>query len=555
MKAVRWLALVPMLLALVSGCSNKGSKVVAKVGEKEITVREVEDAYRRAADRFAYLGDDLDAKREFLNEVINKELLGMEARSRGLDKDDRVRVQYEKAKRQLLLSNLYEDEVLKKVKVTRKDLKEELDKLEEERYIYQIKVPTEEEAREIVDSLKHGADFEALARERSVLPTADQGGLDGWGWRGKYATPFEEAAFSLKPGEFSDVVKTVAGYHVIKVTDIRKVDLGTVEENKARLEKAIRERKEKERQHQYLESLIDKYQVKFSDDNIAFLFQKVSEERDPNGSPYLPKFMGLGDQKKVLVSYDGGEVTIADYIKKFTEKPPLFKTEVRDEGHMRSLVNGIITDRLLDIEAEKRGYIRRKEIKDRLDRKLEEIMVSTLYEDEIQGSIIVSDDEVKKYFEQHAEDYYVPEMVNVYILTFPRKADAEKFYQDLKSGADFDSLAKLGRDRRILTQDSTRGLVPKGKYPKFDDIFFSMQVGDVVGPVRGEDGYKVFKLLEKKEREQMTWEKAAPYARRRLEAEKADELLVDWLKELKKKWGVEVYEDNLKLVSLKSKKG
>ena len=378
MKLVRLLGIIGVLALLVGGCSNKGSKIVAKVGDKEITVGEVERTFERAQKDFAFLGEDLEAKKQFLQEVINKELLAQEARSRDLDKDDRVARTHKKARRQLLLSKLYEDEIVKKTKVTDRDIQEELEKLEEERFIYQIKVPTEDEAQEIVELLEEGANFQELARDRSVLPSAEGGGLDGWGWRGKYATPFEEAAFSIEVGGFSGVVKTAAGYHVIHVSDVRTTDLGTVEENRARLEEKVQENKYKARERQFMESLKSKYDLKFHDENISFLYEKISEQGDPSGSPYLPKFLGLGDENKVLVDYDGGEVTIADYIKRFTDDPPMFRMTVQSVEHLTSLVNGIAIDRLLDMEVERRGYLRKDGVEDQLNRKLEELMVTAL---------------------------------------------------------------------------------------------------------------------------------------------------------------------------------
>lgn len=60
-----------------------------------------------------------------------------------------------------------------------------------------------------------GADFAALAREHSDGPSGPEGGLLGWLTRGTLMPSFEEAAFALAPGQVSDVVETVFGYHVI----------------------------------------------------------------------------------------------------------------------------------------------------------------------------------------------------------------------------------------------------------------------------------------------------------------------------------------------------
>lgn len=63
-----------------------------------------------------------------------------------------------------------------------------------------------------------GENFETLAKNYSDDPSADNGGDLGWFSRGEMVPQFEEAAFALQPGDISEVVETVFGFHIIKVT-------------------------------------------------------------------------------------------------------------------------------------------------------------------------------------------------------------------------------------------------------------------------------------------------------------------------------------------------
>ena len=77
-------------------------------------------------------------------------------------------------------------------------------------------------AKSLLDSLKHGADFAELARKYSDDPgSASDGGNLGWAKRGLFYPEFEAAAFALKKGEISDIVKTPVGYHIIQLLDKR----------------------------------------------------------------------------------------------------------------------------------------------------------------------------------------------------------------------------------------------------------------------------------------------------------------------------------------------
>lgn len=80
-----------------------------------------------------------------------------------------------------------------------------------------ILVKTLKEADDIEAKLKSGADFAALAKQYSLdAGSKDKGGDLGFFPRGRMVKPFEDAAFSLKPGQISAPVKSQFGYHIIK---------------------------------------------------------------------------------------------------------------------------------------------------------------------------------------------------------------------------------------------------------------------------------------------------------------------------------------------------
>jgi peptidyl-prolyl cis-trans isomerase SurA len=75
-------------------------------------------------------------------------------------------------------------------------------------------------AETLLDSIKNGADFAALAKEYSDDPgSASKGGDLGTVKRGVFYPEFEAAAFALAPGELSDVVESPVGYHIIQLIE------------------------------------------------------------------------------------------------------------------------------------------------------------------------------------------------------------------------------------------------------------------------------------------------------------------------------------------------
>jgi len=127
-------------------------------------------------------------------------------------------------------------------------------------------------ARQKIDKLlaqvKAGADFATLAKENSHDPgSASKGGeLDVR--VGRMVPEFEEAAFALKPGEVSNVVKTDYGYHIIKLLS-RKDDLpDDFDSNKEMYENQVLERLKRQAWMEYLDNLHEAATIEIHDPEL-----------------------------------------------------------------------------------------------------------------------------------------------------------------------------------------------------------------------------------------------------------------------------------------------
>jgi len=84
-----------------------------------------------------------------------------------------------------------------------------------------ILVENEDEAKAILDQIKGGGDFAALAKEKSKDPGAADGGDLGYFTKDQMVPEFADVAFKMYPGQLSNPVKTQFGWHIIKVEDKR----------------------------------------------------------------------------------------------------------------------------------------------------------------------------------------------------------------------------------------------------------------------------------------------------------------------------------------------
>jgi len=104
-----------------------------------------------------------------------------------------------------------------------------------------------QKAQNLLEQLQQGASFEELAKKHSQdSATAVKGGDLGLFQKGDMVKPFEETAFSLNPGETSDLVKTQYGYHIIRVEDKISKHVKSFKEVRKDIEKDIRKEKAQE---------------------------------------------------------------------------------------------------------------------------------------------------------------------------------------------------------------------------------------------------------------------------------------------------------------------
>ncbi len=71
-----------------------------------------------------------------------------------------------------------------------------------------------EELQQLLDEIRQGGDFEAMAKTKSEDATAEKGGDLGWFQPGEMVPAFEDAAFRLAIGEVSDIVQSPFGLHL-----------------------------------------------------------------------------------------------------------------------------------------------------------------------------------------------------------------------------------------------------------------------------------------------------------------------------------------------------
>ncbi|HWY95133.1 MAG TPA: peptidylprolyl isomerase [Steroidobacteraceae bacterium] len=191
-----------------------------------------------------------EEKNQVLDQMINMQLIAVQAEKDGLDKDPDVATRVA-----LLRTQILADAALQKYVKTNEPSDQDLhaaydaatDKTEY--HASHILVPTKEKADQLIKKIKGGAKFEDLAKAESTDTSKANGGDLGWFTTARMVKPFGDAVKGLKKGDYTtDPVQTQYGWHIIKLVDTRDAPF---DQMKPQLTNVLMQKKFQE----YIESL------------------------------------------------------------------------------------------------------------------------------------------------------------------------------------------------------------------------------------------------------------------------------------------------------------
>lgn len=203
---------------------DKSQVVVAVVNGRRITLAELEEQLGQAPP--AVRLQIRKNTEQFLDGVVQSELLYQEALRRRLESVPEVDKRIALAKRRILIEEFVRREVQRSVQVSDGDLRaffganRDRFRRKEQVTLSHIVLKTEKEAWDAAAEVRRGVPFAQVARARSVFEaTRDAGGVMGTAARGELEKNVEEVAFKLAIGQVSDPIETPIGWQVIRVSE------------------------------------------------------------------------------------------------------------------------------------------------------------------------------------------------------------------------------------------------------------------------------------------------------------------------------------------------
>lgn len=205
------------------------NSIVATVNGSEITLGQMIMARTTLPQQYLSLPDDV-LFNGILDQLIQQSVLAQTVS----DTPKQVEVALENERRALLAAAVVDDIVSGAVtdEALQKAYDETFANAEPAREwnASHILVETEGEAIALIDRIKAGEEFAALAQEASSDSSAANGGELGWFQSGMMVPDFEAAVIALEAGEVSAPVQTQFGWHVVKLNETRLSEVPTLDQ-------------------------------------------------------------------------------------------------------------------------------------------------------------------------------------------------------------------------------------------------------------------------------------------------------------------------------------
>lgn len=256
--------------------------------------------------------------------------------------------------------------------------------------------------------------------------------------------------------------------------------------------------------------------------------------------------------EKILAVVNGTKITMDDFEKEVSSLPSNYRSMI--DTNKRKFLDDLILQELLYQESIKKNLEKDKEVVDTIERIKRKVLAQKLLEKEVMGLTEISEDDIKKYYEENKDSYKVPEQLNAaHILV---KADEEDqaamekiqgLLKKVKEGNDFASLAKENSDCPSSSKGGELGYFSRGQMvPEFEEAVFKLKVGEVSSVVKTRFGYHIIKLLDRKEERTKESSEVKDEIEQKLTREKQKSIFENYTNDLKAKAKITVNEDLLK---------
>jgi parvulin-like peptidyl-prolyl isomerase len=547
--------LVPLAISATS-CTKREDQKVAEFKDRAITVGEFEAAYQRVDPKYLPKKEGLDGKIEFVNTMLNREVMSYKADELGYDKDPAVVQGMEAYRRIGLQAGYLKRRVADKVTVSEKEIQQHYELLGSTVRLRQIVLDAPEEAEYVHDLLEDGNDFQTVCREYSKGPDASEGGNILTMVYGKTLPVLQKVLWATDVGSFTEPLYSPYGFLICQVMQKTEgLKSEPLEEVRERVEQEVRGLKELAVLHEMTDNLRDEYGVEWYWDGLRTCFLSLPPDRNLTNPPrrseevYPLLLFEEIDLDRPVVSYKDKMIAVKDF-SDFYDQASFFtrpRKEYRVAGVRTFLIDRIMNEIVMD-EMERSKIEDDPDVARVLNAKREELMLNRLYDDMIAKQTVVTLDEALTYYQENESAFVLPEKRRFGVILTNDYESAKEAYDKIRARTRFRTVVmEYSIDEGTKRTMGETAKLNDGEQPEIDRVGFQLpRVGAVSEPFQTSRGWMILKLTEKEDARVFSFEEVRAQidsALKELKNEtRLNELLAQWKEEL----GVTIHEDRLR---------
>ena len=490
---------------------------IAKVGDKAITVRDFIERYELTVWRGKEKKTQVDKnKLEFLYSMIAEKLLAFKGLELGLDKDPEIQRAIQQTEKLLVLDALYKQEIKNKVSVSEREILEALPKYNTEVELHYIIAETKEKADSLWNLLKGGEDFDSL-----MVKLGQKNNSEKLRW-GEIYEPIEKIVYDyLSVGEVYQPVQVDSLWYIIKLAGkSSKFGLSPdeIESAKSQVRKIIQERKEKQRFIEFVNEFgkgkilkVDAHLLKLLYREINNIVEKKKYVRKAENVSVYPlavlrddfldiksRLAGFLDQ--YFLKGDSFNRTLDYVIDQLSFKGFVLHSDRQSvSGVLNGLLKTIINEEFLAFEGYRRGLDKSPEVLKDMEMWRDAYLayaVKKLVLDSLKFNRSISAEELLKSYRPTTGDIWEIKIQEILVNDIDL---ADSLLNLVKSGYDMGELARRFSKREIAREnDGIIGYVLSNQLGEIGQIAGTLEIGEVYGPLYTEEGYSIFKLIDKR---------------------------------------------------------
>ncbi len=254
-----------------------------------------------------------------------------------------------------------------------------------------------------------------------------------------------------------------------------------------------------------------------------------------------------GGSEPVVATINDKEITLSEFVDRLKEYPALAHGGAMDAETKKGFLDNLIVREVLFQEALRGGIDKEKDTASFIEEMRKRIIVDKFFKKEVDEKVKVSEEDVKKFYNEHPEEVKSPNEVRASHILLKTREEAEQVLKKIKEGTKFDVLAKkFSIDPGNKESGGDLGFFSQGMMvPEFDAVAFKLNTGEVSEIVQTRFGFHIIKVVEKKEGKQKAFEESKTEIEKKLLSKKRKEKFDILIAELKSKSKITINNDVL----------